>query len=221
MRLIAAFVVALAGLVLVGVPGTYLLDGRAGIWGKALAFGGTLLFVAGGVTATRIVAAHVERKFVHRRFGAAGSTLRIMITSVGYCVVALTALSLIAVPLQQLVLGGALTGVVVGIAAQQTLGNVFAGLVILVVHPFRIGDTIEVRSGALNGPFTGRVTHLGMTYVTLTIDNGTLLLPNSGVLAAGVTIGLPASTEPDEQHPATPAPPHRPHESVASGDPQQ
>src|ERR1700738_1996958 len=74
------------------------------------AFGGPLLFVAGGVTATRIVAAHVERKFVHRRFGTAGSTLRIMITSVGYCVVALTALSLIAVPLQQLVLGGALTG---------------------------------------------------------------------------------------------------------------
>ncbi|MEC3982001.1 mechanosensitive ion channel domain-containing protein [Amycolatopsis sp. H20-H5] len=176
------------------MPGTALLEEHAGIWSKALTFGGTLLFVAGGLTATRVLAAHVERRFTHRRFGAAGSTLRIMITAVGYSVVALTGLSLIAVPLQQLVLGGALTGVVIGIAAQQTLGNVFAGLVILVVRPFRIGDTIEVRSGALNGPFTGRVIHLGMTYVTLTVDNGTLLLPNAGVLAAGVTVGLPPTT---------------------------
>jgi small-conductance mechanosensitive channel len=36
---------------------------------------------------------------------------------------------LLAVPVQHLLLGGALTGVVVGIAAQPALGNVFAGLV--------------------------------------------------------------------------------------------
>src|SRR4030081_3561687 len=92
MRLIAAFVVALAGLVLVGVPGTYLLDGRAGIWGKALAFGGTLLFVAGGVTATRIVAAHVERNFVLRRLGAAVPDHWVMIVTIVSWVVALAAL---------------------------------------------------------------------------------------------------------------------------------
>ncbi|MBA8924419.1 small-conductance mechanosensitive channel [Kutzneria viridogrisea] len=113
-----------------------------------------------------------------------------VLTATGYCVVVLTVLSLIAVPLQQLVVGGAVTGVILGIAAQQTLGNVFAGMMILLVRPFRIGDTIEVRSGALNGPFTGRVRALGLTYVTLAAENGTLLLPNAGVLAAGVTVGL-------------------------------
>ncbi|MEC3980945.1 mechanosensitive ion channel family protein [Amycolatopsis sp. H20-H5] len=184
-RLIAAFVVAVTGLTLVGVPGTSPFDGRPDLWSKALTFGGTLMFIVGGVTATRILGAHVEGRLTHRRFGAASSTVRVIITTIGYCIVSLTALSLIAVPLQQLVLGGALTGVVVGIAAQQTLGNVFAGLVILAVRPFRIGDTIEVRSGALNDPFTGRVTHLGMTYVALALDSGTLLLPNAGVLAAG------------------------------------
>jgi small-conductance mechanosensitive channel len=61
---------------------------------------------------------------------------------------------------------------------------------ILMVRPFRVGNTIEVRSGALNGPFTGRVSSLGLTYVTLLAGNGTLLLPNAGVLAAGVTVGL-------------------------------
>jgi len=157
---------------------------------KVISLVGALLFVITGVLATRRTAGYVDARLRRRGMGSAGSVLAVVISAAGYCVVVLTALSALAIPLQQLVVGGALTGVVVGIAAQQTLGNVFAGLMILMVRPFRVGDTIEVRSGALNGPFTGRVRALGLTYVTLAAENGTLLLPNAGVLAAGVTVGL-------------------------------
>ncbi|AHH97927.1 mechanosensitive ion channel family protein [Kutzneria albida] len=184
LRLVCWLLVAVAGVV---VANTVLEDK---LLTKGLSLGGTALFAIGGIAATRSAATEVATRLRGKGFGAAGSVLSTVLTATGYCVVVLTVLSLIAVPLQQLVVGGAVTGVILGIAAQQTLGNVFAGMMILLVRPFRIGDTIEVRSGALNGPFTGRVRALGLTYVTLAAENGTLLLPNAGVLAAGVTVGL-------------------------------
>lgn len=182
--------IAFAGLILANAADPGLFDIHDRVLAKALGIGGAAVFAVGGVIATRAAASDVDGRLRTRGLGSAGSMLGMIITAAGYCVVALTVLSLLAVPLQQLLVGGALTGVVIGIAAQQTLGNVFAGLMILVVRPFRVGDTIEVRSGALNGPFTGSVRALGLTYVTLAADNGTLLLPNAGVLAAGVTVGL-------------------------------
>ncbi|GAA3438711.1 mechanosensitive ion channel domain-containing protein [Kutzneria kofuensis] len=183
-------VLSVVCLIVVNAPDAGLIPIHDRAVQKAISLVGALLFVITGVLATRRIAGVVDARFRRRGLGSAGSILAVVISAAGYCVVVLTALSVLAIPLQQLVVGGALTGVVVGIAAQQTLGNVFAGLMILMVRPFRVGDTIEVRSGALNGPFTGRVRALGLTYVTLAAENGTLLLPNAGVLAAGVTVGL-------------------------------
>lgn len=182
--------VAIAGLLVVNLRQIGWFDPHDPALDKGITLGGTVLFTAAGVVATRRFAAYVNERFRRRGLGPAGSVLSVVIAAVGYVVVGLSALNMVAIPLQQLLVGGAVTGVLVGIAAQQTLGNVFAGMVILLVRPFRVGDTIEVRSGALNGPFTGRVSTLGLTYVTLSTENGTLLLPNSGVLAAGVTVGL-------------------------------
>jgi len=84
------------------------------------------------------------------------------------------------------VLGGALTGVVVGIAAQQSLGNVFVGLVLLLARPFTVGDHIRIRAGALGGEFDGTVRAISLTYVTVDTGDGPLHVPNSGVLAAAV-----------------------------------
>jgi small-conductance mechanosensitive channel len=121
------------------------------------------------------------------RAGRSGATaVRLIVTFAG-CVVALfVALGMLAVPVQHLLLGGALTGVVVGIAAQQSLGNVFAGLVLLLARPFTVGDHIRVRSGALGGEFEGTVRAMSLTYVTVDTDGGPLHVPNSGVLASAV-----------------------------------
>src|SRR6266851_1391547 len=85
-----------------------------------------------------------------------------------------------------LVLGGALTGVLLGIAGQQTLANVFAGMVLLLSRPFNVGDRIRLKSGALGGEHQGVVTEIGITYVRLDAGDGMMSLPNSQVLAAAV-----------------------------------
>jgi small-conductance mechanosensitive channel len=112
--------------------------------------------------------------------------VRLLIMVFGIAITLLATLGLLAVPVQHLLLGGALTGVIVGIAAQQALGNVFAGLVLLLARPFNVGDTIRIRSGSLGGEFTGRVTGMGLTYVTLDTPDGLLSVPNSGLLAAAI-----------------------------------
>lgn len=89
-------------------------------------------------------------------------------------------------PIQHLLLGGAVTGVIVGIAAQQSLGNVFAGLVLILSRPFDVGDVIAVRSGALGGQLEGRVVEMGLVYVTLDSDDVRIAVPNAAMLAAAV-----------------------------------
>ena len=43
--------------------------------------------------------------------------------------------------------GGAFTAVVLGLAAQQTLGNLFAGMVLLTARPFRLGERDSAAGG--------------------------------------------------------------------------
>jgi small-conductance mechanosensitive channel len=110
-------------------------------------------------------------------------------------------LVLFGVPVGQLLLGGALTSVFVGIAAQQALSNVFAGLVLLLSRPFRVGDAIRLRAGALSGEIDGTVTEIGITYLRLSCSDGIVSIPNSQVLNAVV------GPLPDGDYPGPPPPP--------------
>ncbi len=82
------------------------------------------------------------------------------------------------------------TTILIGIAAQQALGNIFAGLVLLLSRPFNVGEAIQLRSGAMGGLIEGTVTEIGITYLRLDSADGPMSLPNAQVLAAAV--GRPA-----------------------------
>jgi small-conductance mechanosensitive channel len=188
---VTAALLAAGGLTMVSVAGT--LTGVQDVpVRKVLLLGGTALFAVGCVITTRMLASDVERRLAQHGLQSSGVAVRIALNATGYLIVVVVAASLLAsllsISLQQFVLGASLTGVVLGIAAQQTLGNVFAGVVILLVQPFRVGSEIVVRSAAINGPFFGRVRSLGLTYTTLVTDDGVMMVPNSAMLAAAITV---------------------------------
>jgi len=110
--------------------------------------------------------------------------VRLGVTVLGYLVVTVSTLGLLQVPIQRLLLSGAITGVVIGIAAQQALANLFAGLVLLSSRPFDVGQWVVLRSGALGGEYQGEVLSIGLTYTVLLTEEGRFSLPNGGVLAA-------------------------------------
>lgn len=85
-----------------------------------------------------------------------------------------------------LAVGGAFTAVVVGLAAQNTLGNVLAGLLLLSARPFRVGDRVRFQAGGLAGQVEGVVMGLGLLYVTLAQGEDTIMLPNNVAMAAAV-----------------------------------
>jgi small-conductance mechanosensitive channel len=175
-------VVAIAAFAVAGALG----DVHGALHQQVIAAVGGATFVIAGVLATRSAAGEVYTVVAARTGPSHAGILRWLVTIVGYVIVLLAGLGLFDVPIQHLVLGGALTGVIVGIAAQQALGNVFAGVVLLLARPFGVGDAIVIRSGALNGPIEGTVSGMGMTYVTLLTDQGPLSVPNSSLLAAAV-----------------------------------
>jgi len=95
-------------------------------------------------------------------------------------------LVLFGVPVGQLITASALTSVFIGIAAQQALSNIFAGMVLLLAHPFKVGDAIQLRSGAINGPVEGVVTEIGISYTRLDTGASVMSVPNAQVLNSAV-----------------------------------
>jgi len=143
------------------------------------------------------------KKALQPRVGAAhASVVRYSLLLLGSVITLIVTLQLFKVPIGQLVLGGAVTGILLGIAAQQTLANLFAGIVLLLSRPFNVGQRVRVRSGAMGGQMDGIVTEIGITYVRLDTGEGVLALPNAQVLAAAVG---PLPPEPPV-HPAEAAP---------------
>src|SRR5580698_5330527 len=114
------------------------------------------------------------------------AVVRYALVLIGAVTTLIVTLVLFNVPVGQLLLGGALTSVFVGIAAQQALSNVFAGLVLLLARPFKVGDSIRLRAGALSGEIGGTVSEIGITYVQLATADGVVSVPNSQVLNAVV-----------------------------------
>lgn len=95
-----------------------------------------------------------------------------------------------------LAVGGAFTAVIVGLAAQQTIGNLIAGMVLLSARPFRVGDRVRFQAGALAGQVEGVVSSLGLLYTTLAQGEDRTMIPNSVVLSAAVVpLREPASVD--------------------------
>jgi small-conductance mechanosensitive channel len=143
---------------------------------------------------------------------AHAAVVRYAIVLTGVIIALAVALALFKIPVGQLIVGGAFTTILIGIAAQQSLGNIFAGLVLLLSRPFNVGDSIQLRSGAMGGPIDGTVTEIGITYVRLETAEGHMSLPNSQVLAAAISRPKPAAstvrpeaTDGQNAAPATPA----------------
>ena len=144
------------------------------------------VLVVFGVVATRRLAAVLGHVIRVRTIPPAGAAARLLATVIGYVFVFFATLGLLNVSIEHLLVGAGLAGVVLGIAAQQSLGNVFAGFVLLLARPFVVGEHIRIRSGALGGIFDGTVLAISLTYVTIRVEDGVLKLPNSALLAAGV-----------------------------------
>lgn len=117
--------------------------------------------------------------------GTAG-TVGFAIRLVTILLIGVVALRIAGVQAGTLAVGGAFTAVVLGLAAQQTLGNVFAGVVLQSTRPFRVGERARLTGGPMAGSVEGTVSSLGLFYTSILKGQDRMMIPNSIILNLAV-----------------------------------
>ncbi len=156
---------------------------------KLIALFGVFLFVGSANLFLRVLT-HKVKKVVSPHLGAGrADAIEFVLRVVGYVVIILLTLRMLEVPVGRLLLGSAVLGIILGVAAQQALGNFFASIVLIISHPFTVGEQIVLNSGSLGGKYTGRVIDIGLTHTKLLEESGTVVfLPNTAVLSGAAII---------------------------------
>jgi small-conductance mechanosensitive channel len=117
---------------------------------------------------------------------ATAGTIGFLIRLVFLVIAALFSLHAAGLKPETLAVGGAITAVVFGLAAQQTLGNLIAGMVLISARPFKVGDRVRLQAGGLAGQIEGVVGSLGLLYTTFARGQDSIMVPNNVVLTAAV-----------------------------------
>src|SRR3954453_17128416 len=126
------------------------------------------------------------RSLFKRMDPATAGTVGFIVRLVTMVVTLMVALRIAGLRPRELAVGGAFTAVVLGLAAQQTFGNLFAGTVLLSARPFRGGDRGRFQGGPLAGRIEGVVSSLGLLYTVLSDGENETMVPNSVVLNVAV-----------------------------------
>jgi small conductance mechanosensitive channel len=149
-------------------------------------YGTVVALVLLGWRIARDIGRAVGPELLRRLDPSTAGTVGFLIRLAAIVVAVLAALRIAGVHQSDLALGGAFTAVVVGLAAQQTLANLFAGMVLMSARPFQIGERVRFQAGNLAGTSEGTVASIGLMYVTLRHGADTILLPNTAALSAAV-----------------------------------
>jgi small conductance mechanosensitive channel len=132
-----------------------------------------------GSAATHWLVQGLSPRLYRRLDPATAGTLGFLVRLTAMVAVVVLALRIAGVNTATLAVGGAFTAIVLGLAAQQTLAGIFAGILLQSTRPFRVGERVRLVGGALAGSIDGTVSSLGLFYTTLVQGADRLLVPNS------------------------------------------
>jgi small conductance mechanosensitive channel len=163
-------------------------------YGQWVRAGTVVILVIVGSAATHWLARGLSPRLYRRLDPATAGTTGFVIRLLAMAAVVILALRIAGVTASTLAVGGAFTAVLLGLAAQQALGGIFAGIVLQSTRPFRVGERVRLVGGALAGSLEGTVSSLGLFYTTLSQGADRLMVPNN-VLLGLVVVPL---REPDK-----------------------
>ena len=124
----------------------------------------------------------VNKILIKRNIDASLSTFVLsFVRIVLYFLLIVTVIGLIGIPTSSFLALFASAGVAIGMALSGTLQNFAGGVLILLLKPFKVGDTIEAQG------FTGTVKKIEIfnTYLT-TADNKSIIIPNGGLSTGSI-----------------------------------
>ncbi|ELZ94293.1 mechanosensitive ion channel protein MscS [Haloferax mucosum ATCC BAA-1512] len=146
--------------------------------------GVTFVLVAGGLVGTNILESKLEsyaRNVDHINAHQEGIVFRVL-QLVVLLAVGLATLTVWDFEIGSLLVGAGFLGIVVGMAARQTLGSLIAGFVLMFSRPFELGDWVQIDDAE------GIVTDITIINTRLSnADGETVVFPNDRVTNAKIT----------------------------------
>ena len=98
-----------------------------------------------------------------------------------YAMLIIAVISILGVPMAQVIAVLASAGLAVGLALQGALSNLAGGILLMIMRPFKVGDYVDA-AGA-----SGFVQSINLFYtVLLSIDNKRVTVPNGSLMNANV-----------------------------------
>jgi small conductance mechanosensitive channel len=151
-------------------------------YGQWIRFGTAAILIIFGIAAVTFLSRALSPRLYPRLDPATAGTIGFLFRLFATAGVVILALRIAGVTASTLAVGGAFTAVLLGLAAQQAIGGIFAGIVLQSTRPFRVGERVRLVGGALAGSLEGTVSSLGLFYTTLTQGADRLLVPNNVLL---------------------------------------
>jgi small-conductance mechanosensitive channel len=167
------------------------IEESAVLYGPKIVFG--LLIIAFAILTAYLVR-FALRRFL-RKYEWAGRVGNLLATTIYYAILVLgvlTGLSTMGVAITPIVAGLGLGGFALGFALRDALGNLLAGVLIIIYQPFKRGDVISV-SGC-----EGTVAETNLRYTMLESDQENFMVPNSLILKNPVKIILQPNNDTQE-----------------------
>lgn len=156
-----------------------IVDKLTGIGGRLI--GAALVLVAGGLIIRYCMKLFQRSKRLEKVDPGVRSFLNSLVRVILYSLLILTAAGILGIPLTSFVAILTSASVAIGLALQGALANFVGGIMILLVHPFRVGDFIETASES------GTVKSITVFYTILsTPDNKQITIPNGALTNAAI-----------------------------------
>jgi len=178
-------------------------------YGQWIRIGTAVILVTVGSAAAHWLVRGLSPRLYRRLDPATAGTTGFVVRLLATAAVVVLALRIVGVNSSTLAVGGAFTAVLLGLAAQQAMSGIFAGIVLQSTRPFRVGERVRLVGGALAGSLEGTVTSLGLFYTTLSQGADRLQVPNNVLLSlvvvplrepdkVDVRVRFPAQANPQE-----------------------
>ena len=142
-----------------------------------------LIFVILGYISIQLIVKYFEKKVLTRLDIDAPQryTIKVFLFYFLLILLFLFTLHLVQVPLTVFALIGTALAVGIGFGAKNIINNFISGVVIVIEHPVRVGDLIEIDS------LIGTVEHTGFRSTHIrSLDNTHFIVPNSRILEENV-----------------------------------
>jgi small-conductance mechanosensitive channel len=137
-----------------------------------------------------------------------GHTIRLFLNLVIAAGAVLALFKLAGVSIESIFIGAGFAGIVLGLASQTVLSNVFAGILLVFADPFRPGDRVGLIASqygmiapsypheAAPPVYSGTVEDVGLNYTVLALDAGGIAkVPNGVVIQALVLLPARSSVQ--------------------------